>query len=397
LRHCDPYQQKELLHTYQVEGGETASDTAKIRKIETTYMYLPTAFPVTAPFAVFPFIPAQLLWVTCTAGGFIFASVLTWKFSSNHAPLESACLIGFLLATSELLVVLQNPAGITISLCVLSVWCFLSERYIRIGILCLALSLMLKPHDSGLIWLYFLLAGGIHRKRALQTLAVVIMLSAPVLLWVTHVSPHWIQELHSNLAELSMRGGLNDPGPSSAGAHGLGMMISLQTAISVFWDNPQIYNPASYCICGSLLLIWIIATLRAGYSRAGASLAIAAVTTLTMLFTYHRQHDAKLLLLTVPACAMLWAEEGRIGKIALLITATSLVLTGELSYATLLILLPKFHISGQASSVLQVLPIPLILFLTTVFYLWIYLRRTVISISAEPDPSTTLAPVKLLQ
>jgi len=32
-----------------------------------------------------------------------------------------------------------------------------------------------------------------------------------------------------------------------------------------------------------------------------------------MLVTYHRPFDAKLLLLAVPACAMLWAEGGRIG------------------------------------------------------------------------------------
>ena len=36
--------------------------------------------------------------------------------------------------------------------------------------MCLAISLMLKPHDAGLVWLYFLLAGGIYRKRALQAL-----------------------------------------------------------------------------------------------------------------------------------------------------------------------------------------------------------------------------------
>jgi len=77
-------------------------------------------------------------------------------------------LIGFFLANCELLIVLGNMAGVAIGLCVVAVWCFLRERYVAAGIFCLAISLAIKPHDSGLVWLYFLLAGGIYRRRALQ-------------------------------------------------------------------------------------------------------------------------------------------------------------------------------------------------------------------------------------
>jgi hypothetical protein len=32
-------------------------------------------------------------------------------------------------------------------------WCFIKGRFIPAGILCLAVSLAIKPHDAGLVWL----------------------------------------------------------------------------------------------------------------------------------------------------------------------------------------------------------------------------------------------------
>ena len=34
------------------------------------------------------------------------------------------------------------------------------------------------------------------------------------------------------------------------GAHTLGMVISLQTVVSLFRDDPRLYNPATYLIAG---------------------------------------------------------------------------------------------------------------------------------------------------
>jgi len=61
----------------------------------------------------------------------------------------------------------------------------------------------IKPHDAGLVWLYFLLAGGIYLKRALQTLLVTAVLGLVTIAWVTPIAPHWMQELHSNLLAVS--------------------------------------------------------------------------------------------------------------------------------------------------------------------------------------------------
>src|ERR1035437_1688819 len=387
LQHCDPYNASEVLRVYQAEGVYGSLDTAKQRLMTTQYGYLPTAFSFTVPFAMLPWGPAHLLWMALTIGSLIFSSYLIWHLGANYAPIISGFLIGFLLANSETLVMQGMCAGIVVSLCVVAVWCFFQERFVPVGILCLAVSLAVKPQDSGLVWLYFLLAGGVYRKRALQTLVAAVAFCLPSVLWVWHVAPQWIQELHSNILAFSAHGGINDPGPASSGAHGLAMVINLQEVISVFRDDPRIYNLASYLVCAPLLLVWMFATLRSRPSTRRTWLALAAIAPLTMLPFYHRQYDAKLLLLAVPACALLWAEGGLIGRLALLVTAAGFVFNGDIFMAIVISLtshLPTTVLGGQIQAVALVFPAPLILLVMSVFYLWVYVRSCSVHAPSQP-------------
>jgi hypothetical protein len=380
MQHGDPYKESDVLRIYQAEGVYGSMDTAKERMMTTRYGYLPTAFTFTVPFAMMPWGPARVLWIALTVGSLMLSAFLIWNIGANYAPVLSGCLIGYLLANSEVLVIQGMCAGIVVSLCVVAVWCFLRERFVPAGILCLAISLAIKPQDTGLVWLFFLLAGGAYRKRALQTLLIAAVLTLPAVLWVWHVSPNWMQELHSNVLAFSAHGGINDPGPASSGAHGLAMVISLQAVISVFRDDPRIYNPVSYLVCAPLLLAWGFATLRSRRTTERAWLALAAIAALSMLPIYHRQYDAKLLLLTVPACAMLWAEGGLAGRVAVLLNAVGFLFTGDLSVAFFLGIINSLHLpttglTGQILAVVQMSPSPLILLVIGVFYLWVYLRR----------------------
>ena len=133
-----------------------------------------------------------------------------------------------MLANAEIVLALGNLAGIVVSLCVVAVWCLLEERFVRAGVICLAISLALKPHDAALVWFYFLLVGGAYRKRALQTVVVVAALAVPAVLWASYVSPQWPQELRANLHALSAHGSVNDPGPDSLSFRSADNVISLQ-------------------------------------------------------------------------------------------------------------------------------------------------------------------------
>ena len=121
-------------------------------------------------------------------------------------------------------------------------------------------------------------------------------------------------------------------------------------------------------------------TLRSRFTQRGAWLALAAVLPITLLMTYHRPWDAKLLLLTIPACAMLWAEAGAIRWIALLLTSAGIVLTADLPLIILAIHTANLHIStaglsGQILTVVLMRPTPLILLAMGIFYLWVYVRH----------------------
>ncbi len=387
IQHDDPYREGEILRVYQADGGSFPPDpdiSRSVRRSILVCINLPVTLFLVSPFAMLPWAPAHLLWMTLMAGSLIFAAFLMWNLGANYAPAISGLLIGFMLANSEVLVIIGNSAGIVVSLCVIAVWCFLKHRFVPIGVLCLAIGLAAKPHDAGPVWLYFLLAGGVYRKRALQTLLVTLALALPAVLWVSNVAPHWPQELHSNLLATSARGDLNDPGPASMGAHTLGMIISLQTVVSAFRDDPRIYNPVTYLVCAPPLLLWAFVTLRSRFSPARAWLGLAAISALAMLPVYHRIYDAKLLLLTVPACAMLWAEGGLIGWLALLVTSAGFVLTGDLPWVIFLALIRTLHLpaaglSGQIVASALVFPVPLALLAMGVFYLWVYAR------SEEPE------------
>jgi hypothetical protein len=128
------------------------------------------------------------------------------------------------------------------------------------------------------------------------------------------------------------------------------------------------------------LLIWALTTLVSRPLQARTWLALAAIAALSMLPVYHRPHDAKLLLLTVPAGAMLWAEGGAIGWLALLLNTAGIVFTGDLPLAFLVNLSNSLHAnaagwSGKLLTVVLARPAPLILLVMGVFYLWVYVRR----------------------
>ena len=159
IQHHNPYNVSELEAVYRSEGGERSSETIQARQAVTLYVNMPTTFIFTAPFAMLPWGPAHVLWMTFTAGVLILAALLMWNLGARYAPNVTLFLICILLANCEEIFCTGNTAGIAVSLCVVAVWCFFEERFLWAGILCLAISLAIKPHDAGLVWLYLLLAG----------------------------------------------------------------------------------------------------------------------------------------------------------------------------------------------------------------------------------------------
>jgi hypothetical protein len=287
----------------------------------------------------------------------------------------------------EMLYALGNIAGIAVSLAVVAVWCFIEERFVSVGVASMAVALAMKPHDVVLIWVYFVLAGGVYRKRALQVLLITAALTLPALLWVSHVAPQWQAELHANLLAGEAHGQLNDPGPTSFSFHYADFVVSLQSLLSVFRDDRSFYNPASYLICGLMLLMGAFRTIRSRFTKANGWFAVAAIAPLSVLPLYHRMHDAKLLLLTIPACAMLWAEGGRMRRVALALNFAAILSTADI--VSTLLTMPFRAMNGAPMGILAKLltvfvirPAPLCLLALSFFYLWVYWKRAAVDVES---------------
>ncbi|MGB6690361.1 MAG: glycosyltransferase family 87 protein [Terracidiphilus sp.] len=384
LEHRDPYSASEMLRVYREEEiDHPHPDPIGPSQIQavTVYVYFPTASIFIAPFALLPWGPAHVVWMVFIAASVILATWLIWSIAAEFAPVISGALAGLLLLCSVDLFVSGNAAAMVVSLCAIAVWCFLRDRCTAIGVLCFAAALLVKPHDAGLIWLYFLLAGGVQRKRALQVLAATVVLGLASTLWIWHVSPHWIEELRANLEVTSSHGGLSDPSPAATNTGTASMMTGLETIVAVFRDDPRIYNPLSYLLWAPFLAVWAITTIRSRFSVDRAWMALAAMAPLSMLPTLHRPNDTKILLLAIPACAMLWAGGGIVRWLALCLTSACIVLTAGIPIAFIVSLAKSLHLStatlsGKIETVALARPAPLILLATGVFFLWTYARQT---------------------
>lgn len=379
LRGGDPYDQEQVLRLFDAEDPNASSESFTNRAIVTRSNYLPSSFPVTIPFALLPYGPAHWLWLSLTAGSLMLAAFLIWHEAAQYSPILSGALVAFLLASNVLILVSTNPAGISISSCVIGTWCFLRKRYVVIGVVCFAMALMLKPHDAGLVWVYFLITKTVDRKPAMRSLFLMLALSLPTIAWLTYTVPNWATEWRSNLEFYSMTGGINDPSPTAGRGTGMDRLINLQTATSLVSNDPRVYNSIAYLICGALFLVWLLTAFRARRSVSGTYSGLAVVSGLTMLPVYHRQSDAMLLLLVIPACTMLWSETRHLGRIAIAFSFAALYITGALPWVVAAIWSPYSRPAGEFASQLgatvQLLSAPILVLAMTTFYLWVYRTR----------------------
>jgi hypothetical protein len=382
IEHHNPYSVGELNDVFSAETNTSASITPKQRYDITLFVNTPATLLLLAPFALLPLAAGQVLWMFFTTGSLILAAYLMWTVGADHAPILTGCLIGFLLLNCQVIFAAGNTAAIVVGLTVAAVWCFVKERFAWAGVVCLAISLAMKPHDAGLVWLFLLLAGGTFRKRALQTAILAALLIVPAVLWVSHVVPNWMHDWQSNMATISAPGALNDPRPAIVKGVSAGNVISLQAVFSIFNGDPRFYNLASYLVCGAVLIVWAFLTFRSRTSSQRIWFALAVGVPFTILVTYHRVYDAKLLLLTVPACAMLCEEGGAIGTIAVALSSMGIFLNADIPLAVLGAITEKLQLStatltGKILTVLVARPNQEVLLAMGIFYLWVYLRKTV--------------------
>ena len=393
LNHADPYNPADFERVYMAESGELPVSGVKRRlflRATVVCVNLPTTIFLVLPLALLPWGISHVLWLSFIACSLAVAALLAYDLAREYAPGPALLLICLMMANSEVLFETGNTAGIAVGLCVIAVWCFVRNRLPWLGIVSLALSLAIKPHDSGLVWLYFLLAGGVPRKRSLQVLALTALIILPAVLWFSSAAPHWSRELRANLASTSARGDISDPGPTSISRKGSAdVIIDLQTVVSIFDDDPRVYNPVVYAVCGLLLLVWGSKVVRVKPTPTNTWLALASISALTILVNYHRPYDAKLLLLGVPGFAYLWSRGGPVGNLCRLLAFAAILLTADIPLAIVSLLTSGMNVSAMGplekiSTILMTRPTPLSLLLLAIFFIWVYVISSETRLKTEP-------------
>lgn len=368
ILHRDPYNPDDVMHARQLTGA-LPFQSAYDQGVFTRNVYPPSEIALVSPLALLPFKLARALWLFFIAVGFILAGFAI--FQTSTAPSLAGALLALMLLGSESLVRYANAAGIEVTLTALGVVSIIRQRYAKAGVLALGAALALKPHDSGLLWLCFLLAGGVYRRSAGQALAVALALTLPAVAWLSFLAPNWPAELAQNLQFFSSDGQSNTP----YGLHGTCFITCLQVIFAFMHNSPRFYNIATWLISVPLLLTWARGTIGAQKFEYRLWLSVAAITALSMVSIYHRQYDAKLIILTIPACALLWKSAKRLGRWAIWLTVAAFFLSNDLIWSVIFVLVKTLHlkVTGPHGSILLAaltFPVPLSLLALGAFYLW---------------------------
>jgi len=317
LAGCNPYDTAELEKQYYANGGPASQP---VHWDKEPPVYPPSAFLLASPIAMLKLPAARRIWAVISAVLLITSVGCVWLTVppfSRWIPTILGSL--FMIECSNALLPLGQASTLTISLLVISATLYLRGRSIRLATLMLMLSLAIKPQMGGLIALYFVVRK-IHWRGAALAMAgaVAILLVSGLLLKTRPASAHWVNDLHTNVVNSQKPGATNDPRPGNLRDTGL---INVQAITSVFIASEKGYNAAAYVIFGGLLLVWMIAMAKNDADLAGHYLAIAALSVISFLPVYHRDYDTVLLLLTIPAIAVIYYRRRQWLGPAIVVTA----------------------------------------------------------------------------
>jgi hypothetical protein len=308
LHGCNPYNTSQLEQQYYQSGGRAGEYTAWIYEVP---IYPPSAFLALLPLALLRFRAAQLLWFLMNGCLFVTSSLLILSVCPRHRRWIATILVSLILVAGEPSLALGNPAIFAISLFAIGVYLFLRNRFLPLGSFLLTLSLAAKPQISALIVLALLLRR--HQRRyavAILAGALGILMSAGLILKMHPASADWVTDLHTNISTSLEPGHANDFRPTNQQATNF---VNLQTAASVFLTEAWEYNAVAYSVFLVLLVVWINAAVRTKAGPEVTYLLLAALAVLSLIPVYHRCTDTGLLLVTVPAVAIVYRQRRLLG------------------------------------------------------------------------------------
>ncbi len=305
---CNPYDTSQLELQYLQAGGR-ADELAPWE--DEVPMYPPSSLLALSPLTLLRFPEARVLWFLLNGFLLVTSAGLILSMCPRSYRWLSTILISLLVISIGLPLALGNPAIFAISLLIIGSYFFFRGRFLPLGAFLLMLSLAVKPQIGGLVVVY-LLVRGIHRRYALAAMlgALALLLAGGLTLSLHPRSANWISALSSDISASMEPGGINDPEP--ANIHAI-TLINLQPVSSVFFPNAREYNAIAYTVFLTLLGVLIAVLLRRDACQEIYFLSIGALAVLSLMPAYHRIPDARLLLISIPAVAVVYQRRRFLG------------------------------------------------------------------------------------
>jgi len=306
--HENPYLEANIDRQYASGHG----DPARAPNPELTEsIYLPSIFPLVAPIARFDWETAKRLWLIVELAAFAVSLVCVAR---AHLETAAGMVIAFLFFSATQTGLSKGQPGVLcISLLVAAMYLRTSPRAQLLAGLLLGISCCVKPNVA-LPFVLFLC----WRKQWRAVAASLAMALAVWAIALKNLLGHgeraisgaaWWTAWSANLKMASAPGGNMDPTLASTGSHWLS---NFQTVVGFFTTNQQLCNWATYSLLGAL----VIAVLAATRFQMNEWLALALLSTLLLLGSYHRYYDLQLLMLCGNAALLLYRKGGAAAWIA---------------------------------------------------------------------------------
>ena len=387
LQGCDPYSESDTHAAFTRAHGTDDHGVF----VPYSALYPPFSLELLTSLAALPYGQAHRLWMATIAASFIVAVLLTASLCLGLGVTAPIVVLAAFAADSTILLMEGQISGVAISLMVVGFWCLLRQRLPGVGVVCLAVAVLLKPHDAGLPILYLCLAGERWRKALGLIAACCTLCVVSSVLWCSShpASRHWLPELRANIVGNETGGNANDP---SRGNEAAMQSVSLEALIGALTTHESTYNSAAYLGSSLLLLAWGYPALRMPNGFEKHVLAIATVSCMALLPVYHRQYDTRIFLLAFPAGAFLWRWRPRSwGAGSLLLLSAATVATAHQTLHWIARKPGEIAAAGPLKTLLAYRPLPwtallLSLFFLAAFYQAMFAQRAgKLSLTAPPN------------
>ncbi|HEY7086557.1 MAG TPA: glycosyltransferase family 87 protein [Tepidisphaeraceae bacterium] len=281
----DPYDLTNVIATWHTSGMWSDRDVSYFATV-----YPPTSLVIIAPFAVLPAGPAMIIWLILTIVllGLMFAALadmagLTWR-DGRILLLVGAALAAAPLQFGILAGQLSLPA---ISACIIAFWLVSRHHDGSAGVL-LGLALALKPQIAAPFVVYYLLVRHFKVAGFAALVGGGIGVLSLLLMHTSHVD--WVAGMRHSIALTEQLGAVNDYGWTNRFRD---EMVDLRLPLISILHDANALRLAVGVIVAALLAWYFWLILRTG--ERSELLALAGLSAIALLATYHRVYDVTLL------------------------------------------------------------------------------------------------------